>query len=515
MLSGHRPASRRPGRNTRTLRIAAPLAIAVALGLTLGIILIPSGGKATKVSPSSAVAGVSSTAVNPNCDIIVPAHPLTAKGLATAYQLTGPAGTSPAASGCQTINSVNLGAFVQATILNPSTGALSVYNPLVITAGTKPAVKPVVPKLPKDAIVTIDFGFNGTFLYQVGATSGALRQGHCVDGEAGSPFGQVSFCNGINFFKAAFALERAGRLVVPSAGISRKLVSTGAAMGTGRQCPTTRNFDMVDQDPSDNVTTRYLLDPATGQTAQDTAANAARMPRATLLANGSDNALLDGFIDPMLGCTPFEAPDLGNNGVPTTSQALDELLAARNQPKNAALVPENDEMVLDTADQVDVAKTDLYRAEIGQAPVSNETEASSSPMMFCQNMVDIQTPFLAANQNVLAAGQSPVPTVGDTLFTFLANRLNMSFANLGCQNFGLTNPVAIVINGAGAATEATLNTTPQTASDTLGAGGNLGHGGTPVTPAAPGSSVPSIMQFLGQAPRVGRDDHELMNPSGM
>jgi hypothetical protein len=171
--------------------------------------------------------------------------------------------------------------------------------------------------------------------------------------------------------------------------------------------------------------------------------------------------------------------------------------------------------VLDTADQVDVAKTDLYRSEIGQAPVSNETEASSSPMMFCQNMVDIQTPFLAANQNLFAAGQSPVPTVGDTLFTFLANRLNMSFANLCCQNFGLTNPVAIVINGAGAATEATLNTTPQTASDTLGAGGNLGHGGTPVTPAAPGSSVPSIMQFLGQAPRVGRDDHQLMNPSGM
>jgi hypothetical protein len=514
MLSGHRSASRRPGRNTRALRIATPLAIVMALGLTIGIIFVSSGGKATKIRPSAAVAGVSSTAVNLDCAIIVPAHPLTAKGLATAYQLTGPAGTSPAASGCQTINSVNLGAFVQATILDPSTGALSVYNPLVVTAGTKPAIKPVVPKLPRDAIVTIDFGFNGTFLYQVGATAGALRQGNCVDGEPGSPFGQVSFCNGTSFFHAAFALERAGKLVVPSAGRSRKMVPTAAAMGTGNQCPTTRNFDMVDQDPSDNVTTRYLLDPATGQTAQDTTANAARMPGATLLVNGSDNALVDDFMDPMLGCTPFEAPDLGNHGVMSTSQALDELLAARNQPKNAALVPENDEMVVDNADQVDVAKTDLYRSEIGQAPVSGQTQASSSPMMFCQNMVDIQTPFLAANQNMLAAGPSPVPTVGDTLFTFLANRLNMSFANLGCQNFGLANPVAIVINGAGAATEATLNTTPQLASDTFGAGGNLGHGGGTAA-AAPASSVPSISQFLGQAPRVGRDDHELMNPSGM
>jgi hypothetical protein len=512
MLSGPRPASRRTGRHNRALRIAAPLTIAAALGLTLGIIFVPSGGKATKISPSAAALGVSSTANNFDCAIIVPAHPLTAKGLATAYQLTGPAGTSAAASGCQTINSVNLGAFVQATILNPSTGALSVYNPLVITAGTKPAIKPVVPKLPKDAIVTIDFGFNGTFLYQVGATANALRQGHCVDGEPGSPFGQVSFCNGINFFKAAFALERAGKLVVPSAGFSRKMVSTGGTMGTGRECPTTRNFDMVDQDPSDNVTTRYLLDPATGQTAQDTTANAARMPGATLLVNGSDNALVDDFMDPMLGCTPFEAPDLGNHGLMSTSQALDELLAARNQPKNAALVPENDEMVLDNADQVDVAKADLYRSEIGQAPVSAQTDASSSPMMFCQNMVDIQTPFLAANQNLLAAGPSPVPTVGDTLYTFLANRLNMSFANLGCQNFGLTNPVAVVIEGVGTAFEATLNTAPQTASDTFGAGRGLGGGGTA---SAPASSVPSIHQFLGQAPRIGREDHELMDPSGM
>jgi hypothetical protein len=513
MLSGHRSASRRRSRNGRAVRIAVPLTIAMALGLILGIIFVPSGGKATKISPSSAALGVSSTANNLDCDIIVPAHPLTAKGLATAYQLTGPAGTSPAASGCQTINSVNLGAFVQATILDPSTGALSVYNPLVITAGTRPAIKPVVPKLPKDAIVTIDFGFNGTFLYQVGATADALKQGHCVDGEPGSPFGQVSFCNGISFFKAAFALERAGRLVVPSAGISRKMVSTAGVMGTSRQCPTTRNFDMVDQDPSDNVTTRYLLNPVTGQTAQDTTANAARMRGATLLVNGSDNALVDDFMDPMLGCTPFEAPDLGNHGVMTTSQALDELLAARNQPKNAALVPENDEMVLDNADQVDVAKTDLYRSEIGQAPVSARTDASSSPMMFCQNMVDIQTPFLAANQNLLAAGPSPVPTVGDTLFTFLANRLNMSFANLGCQNFGLTNPVAVVIEGVDTATEVILNTTPQTASGATGPGGGLGAGAAAA--AAPASSGSSIFQFLGQAPRIGRDDHELMDPSGM
>jgi len=466
MISGHRPARRRRGRNNRAVRIVVPVTTAAALSVA-GILVAASGGGPAKVHPaaaSSASQGVSSSAVNADCDIIVPAHPLTAKGLATPYQLTGAAGTSPAASGCQTINSVNLGAFVQATILNPRTGALSVYNPLVITAGTKPAIAPVVPKLPAHAIVTIDFGFNGTVLRQVGATAGALQQGNCTDGMAGSPFGQVSFCNGANFFQAAFSLERAGRLIVPSAGTSKKMVATAGALGTGRGCPTVRNFDMVDQDPSDNVTTMYLLNPVTGQTAQDNAVNRARMPGASVLVNGSDNALIDDFLDPALGCTPFMAPDLGNKGALTTSQALDELLAARNQPKNAALVPENDEMVLDNGGSWDQAKTDLYRSEIGQAPVDGQTDASSSPQMFCQNLIDIQGPFIAANENLLAAGPSPVPTVGDTLFTFLANRLASSFDNLNCTNFGLAQPVSVVNNGAGAATEATINTAPQQAS---------------------------------------------------
>ncbi len=464
MLSGHRSARRRSGRNNRTARIAVPVVGVMALALTVGI-LAASGHAPARLSSAASSAQdqqVTSTANNPNCAIIVPAHPLTAKGLATPYQLTGPDGTSPAATGCQMINSVLLGAFVQATILDPRTGALSVYNPLVITKGTRPAVAPVVPTLPADAIVTIDFGFNGTDLFQVGATPQALAQGRCTDGMPGSPFGQVSFCNGTAFFDAAFKLEREGRLKIPSAGTARRMVATMGAMGTGRECPTTRNFDMVDQDPSDNVTTRYLLNPVTGGTAQYNAANAARMKGDPLLVNGSDNALIDDFLDPALGCTPFEAPDLGNNGTMATSQALDELLAAANQPRNAALVPENDEMVQDNGGAFDQVKTDLYRSEIGQAPVDARTDASSSPAMFCQDMVDIQTPFLAANQQLLAAWPSPVPTVGDTLFTFMANRLASSFDNLGCQGYGLAQPVSVVVDGSGAATQATLNTDQQT-----------------------------------------------------
>jgi hypothetical protein len=472
VLSGLRSARRRRGRNNRAARIAIPVAAVMALGVTVGIVVGASGHSTPKLhsAASSGSAGVSSTAVEDTCDIIVPAHPLTAKGLATPYQLTGAAGGSPAATGCQMSNSLNLGAFVQATILDPRTGKLYVYNPLVITAGTTPAVKPVVPKLPKNAIVTIDFGFNGTFLLQKGATPDALSQGSCVEGMPGSngipgsPFGQVSFCNGANFFNAAFRMERTGRLSIPSAGMARNMVASAGALGTGRECPTTRNFDMIDQDPSDNVTTKYLMNPATGQTAQDNTANAARMKGATVLVNGSDNALIDNFLDPALGCTPLMAPDLGNKGTMATSQALDELLAARNQPKAAALIPENDGMVLDNGGNWDVAKTDLYRAQIGQAPVDSQTNASSSPAMFCQNMVNIQTPFIAANEKLFAAWPSPVPTVGDTLYTFLASRLASSFNNLNCANFGLHQTVTVVNNGAGAATQATLGDDPQEAS---------------------------------------------------
>jgi len=511
MQNGQRSAWRRRGGKSRATRIAIPLAIPMALGLTLGIILALSGGNTTKIyqsalgataSPSgsaSASASPSATSTvtapvsttNVNCDIIVPANPLSAQGLASPYQLTGTDGQTPAASGCEMTNAANLGAFVQATILNPQTGALSVYNPLVVTAGTTPAVAPTVPTLPPNAIVTIDFGFNGTDLYQVGATPNALQQGNCINGQPGSIFGQVSFCNGVQFFNTAFALEREGKLTVPSEGTSTKFVATGGKLGTGHDCPVTRNFDMVDQDPSDNVTTEYLLDPTTGQTAQDTTSNVSNLTGAALLLNGSDNTLLDQFMDPVLGCTPFEAPDLGNNDLPTSSQALDELLAAKNQPRVVALVPENDEMVLDNNGNFDVAKTDLYREEIGQAPVNRQNNQTSSPAMFCQNMINIQTPFLAANQALLATGQAPVTAVGDNLLTFLANRLSMSFTNLACQNFGFTNPVTVTLNGAGAAVAATFNTAPQTAKNTTSSG----------TP--------------GQPQRDGRWHHTLMNQSGM
>ncbi len=61
-----------------------------------------------------------------NCTIVVPRNPLTAQGLATPYQL---------ADGCSMATD-DQQAYVEATILAPN-GRVQVYNPLVITQGTR------------------------------------------------------------------------------------------------------------------------------------------------------------------------------------------------------------------------------------------------------------------------------------------------------------------------------------------------------------------------------------------
>ncbi len=483
MSNGRGPAWRRRLPGSGVARIAVQLAVPVALGLVIGGVLAFQAGSSnsgieqialgTPVSPSpsaSIPASVTTTpttlTTNTNCDIIVPANPLTAKGLATPYQLTGTGSRTPAESGCEMANAAKLGAFVQATILDPTTGVLSVYDPLVVTKGTRPAVVPSVPKIPANAVVTIDFAFNGKDLFQVGATPTTLADAGCVNGQTGSIFGKVSFCNGINFFNAVQKDERDGRLKVPSPGTSDKIIASGGDLGTGTVCPVTRNFEVTGQDVGNNVTTEYLLNPLTGQTAQDTTSNAGNMAGPRLLFSRSDSTMLDRYLDPLLGCTPYQAPDLANNDQPTTSQALDEILSGAYQPKIAALVPESAAIVRSGDDEFDAAKTDLYRGELGQAPVSNQNNKTSDPEMYCQNLVDIQTPFLSANQKLLATGQSPATAVGDNLLTFMANELNLSFTDLGCQHFHLTNPVAVKRNGAGVTVAATFNTSVQTATAT-------------------------------------------------
>ncbi|MGH3782796.1 MAG: hypothetical protein ACRDRO_19800, partial [Pseudonocardiaceae bacterium] len=346
-------------------------------------------------------------APKPNCTRIVPPAPLTAQGLATPYELVS---TNRSNGPCHEAND-NQSAFVDAAIIDPPTGKLAIYRPLVVDRGTQPAAAPVVPRLPTGSVVGVWFGFQGTTLTLDGATAG------CVNGLRGSPFGQFAYCGAPEFFRAANAAISAGKLKVPSVGMARD----------GQPCPTTRDFSVVDQDQSDNLTTRYLALP-NGRTAQENAANVATLPVRTVLQNASDNRLLIDFINPALGCTPFTAPDLTAHGAPAPALALNELQAAASQRKPVALVPPNDPMA-QVNGKPSVAKTNLYRVGANQPPLNPGADTAKN---YCTDLAGVALARLRLDRPLTVDAPSPDPAAAKNLFTFLQQRLKASFTGLGC-----------------------------------------------------------------------------------
>ena len=275
-----------------------------------------------------------------------------------------------------------------------------------------------------------------------------MQQAKCIAGQViggqFTSFSQVGACNAHAFFNAANAAIAAGKLHVPSPGTAKD----------GLPCPTTRSFALIDQDQSDNVTAEYLAN-AAGQTAQDTTANQQALAGATTLFNGSDNGLLDLFVDPALGCAPWTAPDLANGGTPATALPLDELQAARwaGKVRNsgpAALVPLNDPMTVDANGNFSTAKTDTYRSIMDMPALP----AGQSPKAYCSEMEKIQGKRVQQDVNLLLGAPSPAPGTGDNLFTFLAARLQASFMNLNCGSLGLHNDVSTSADGNGVAVAA-------------------------------------------------------------
>ncbi|MBV9712854.1 MAG: hypothetical protein JO011_18290 [Ktedonobacteraceae bacterium] len=400
--------------------LSIPVLLALIAG---GVIFIP-----RVVSGSHAAA-----ALNMNCSLVIPNAPLTAKGLATPYQFSA---TDAAQGPC---NEANAGqsAFVQGAILNPATGKISVYSPLIIDKGTKPAIAPKAPKLPANAVVALWFGFNGATLQ----LQGDLAGGKCVNGSRGSDFGQFAYCNAPAFFTAA----KAARFAAPALGMAKD----------GKVCPTVRDFSIVDMDQSDNVQTQYLA-LANGQTAQLTAANQAKLQNTTTLGNPSDNALLSRFVDPALGCTPATAPNLADNGNPVPALALNELQAAAAQRAPIALVPAGDPMTV-VNNQPSLTKTNLYRAGVDQTQAANLNGANTT--QYCRNLLNVGLPRIQLDKTITQNATSPDPAAANSLFTFLAQRFNTTFGNGGLNCVGLlkvNNPVTLTTDGNGVATAATI-----------------------------------------------------------
>ncbi len=229
-------------------------------------------------------------AVNPNCTLRVPPRPLSGRGLATPYVLSG----TGDGGACHEANPDQV-AFVEATIVNRRTGRISVYHPLVVDQGTRPAVRPASPRLRRGDVVGIWFGFNGDTLTLEGAR-GCSPEAVASTASRARSSGSSHTATPPRSSTRPTQPSKPTVLTSPSSALGRTAaLSDRARLRRGGPGPERQRDDT------------YLVTPD-GRTAQDTGAAKRRLPGATTVSNGSDNALLDNHIDPALGCTPFTAP---------------------------------------------------------------------------------------------------------------------------------------------------------------------------------------------------------------
>jgi hypothetical protein len=399
-------------------------------------------GSAYAVPAQSAHAHTDGPLDDQNCTLILPPSPLTATGLSTPFQLTN----TDTGLTCDETNAAQ-SAFVQAVIFDTQHNTFSVYEPLVVNkSNPTPAVAPIVPTLPAHAIVALWFGFNANNLTLADTDAGATLAGaNCINGIPGSVFGQFAYCNAVAFFKATNAAINNGNLHVPALGTAND----------GQPCPTVRDFFVVDQDPSDNVQTQYLANNATGQTAQNNAANAAAFAGSSVIGNPSDNALVSKILDPALGCKPWTAPDLAAPGKQTPALPLDELQARQFQRTPVAQIPNGDPMVLVNGTTYDLAKTNAYRAGVDQRILTDIDDADTA--RYCREMLRIQPARLMLDQAKLNAIPSPAP-IATTLFNFLLTRFSGSYALLNCADLlNLPDPTKLTVDGGGVTTAASFD----------------------------------------------------------
>src|ERR1700686_2503459 len=144
----------------------------------------------------------------------------------------------------------------------------------------------------------------------------------------------------------------------------------------------------------------------------------------------------------------------------TATLATDELQPAADQQPPIALVPSGDEMVL-VNNQPSLAKVNAYRIGVDQMPAAATNDASTTT--YCNNLINIALPRLQLDMKVFQNAASPDGgAMTNSLFTFLANRLNATLSANGLNCVGLLNienPVKLITDDNGIVTGATLTIT--------------------------------------------------------
>jgi hypothetical protein len=374
------------------------------------------------------------TVMAADCILVIPQFPLSYNGLLTPYRLQ----SVNMADKCLMENPQTT-SFVEATIFDPDTGKLSVYHPLVVNDGQTPLIPPTTFTMPANAIISLSFGTNANTLRLTPPEN--VIMGRCVNGVVGNNdlFGQFSYCNSDALF------DKVNEWIGKGLELNPPIPPIGVA-NDGKECLTTRHFMLVDQDPSDNLVTTYLLDPVTMKIFQDTVNNRFNHPGFVVLKNGSDNRLLVG-INIALGCTGYLAPLLSDpSGAKTSSMVLNEIHAANRQGSPMVFLPARDPMTRVIVNGVtfpSLIKNNLYRRGINQPPITALQQADTLP--FCGHLTN-QLGRLQNNKASFTTQTSPDPNAASNLFTFLATRLSQTFANLKCDVLlDLINPVTLVL----------------------------------------------------------------------
>ena len=266
----------------------------------------------------------------------------------------------------------------------------------------------------------------------------SLQNANCVNGLDTSLFGQFAYCNAVNFYQKANALINQGLLIIPPLGTTSK----------GDPCPTTRHFGVVDQDQSDNVLSSYIIT-TNKQVAQNTLLNRKNLNILLIVGNGSDNRLLDVFINSAVFCNSFTVPNIIDPTVMSSSLALNELSANANQANPIAIVPSGDPMVL-VNNKPNLQKTNLYRQGVNQ-PVLNALDPNDN-LNYCNNLNSIAGPFFNLHNVEFTIASTPDMNVGTNLINFLANRFVATWGNLNCQTLtGNPSPITVTLNADGVA----------------------------------------------------------------
>lgn len=378
-----------------------------------------------------------------DCILVMPQFPLSNNGLLTPYRLQSVNPADPC-----TMENPLTATFVEATLFDIDTGHINVYHPLVVTDGKTPLIPPTPFTMTATTIISLSFGTNANTLRLTPPEN--VLAGRCVNGITGNDiFGQFAYCNSDTVLDAINTRINNGLPLVPP------IPPLGMA-NDGKECLTTRHFMLVDQDPSDNLVTTYLLDPVTMKIFQDTVINRQTHPGFIILKNGSDNRLLV-TMNTAMGCTGYLAPLLSDvSGAKTASLILNEIHATFRQQSPMVMLPSRDPMTRVIVNGITVPsmlKNNLYRRGINQPQLTSIQQADTLP--FCGHLTN-QLNRMQENKALFTTQPSPDMNAASNLFTFLSTRFFQTYNNLKCDVLlDSINPVILVVTN-GITTDATF-----------------------------------------------------------